>query len=204
MIEHWFAIRTKPGTQRMASTDEGLPEARREEFVIERQCRDEGFEIFTPSFWTRTKHARTNKILVKRLPLFTGYSFVNLPLFQFEQLRNEVDGVINLLRTVSGPFEFPSSLIGNLRVDEWKERQEFLFATHEANENERLEEIRHLRGSLRKIMPRGRAVRVNMMEQADRQIASLQPRARHRAEAILARLKELTEERTLEETAEAV
>jgi hypothetical protein len=188
LTECWYGIRTKPGTQRVASADDTLPEARKEEFVVERQCRDEGFEVFTPSYFVTTKHARTNKILVKRIPLFGGYAFVNLPGQQFEQLRNEVDGVLGILRTSTGPFRFPSRLIDQMIVDDWKARQDALSARHHIREGERHDEIKHLRGQLRKILPKGRAVRVNMVAQADKVIGSMPRRARERVETILQQL----------------
>lgn len=46
----WYAIRVAPGYQRMAAVDERLPESRRMESIIERNCRKDGFDIFMPSF----------------------------------------------------------------------------------------------------------------------------------------------------------
>jgi hypothetical protein len=39
----------------MAAADERLPEIRRMESTIERNCRKDGFDIFMPSFYTELK-----------------------------------------------------------------------------------------------------------------------------------------------------
>ncbi|MEY9198627.1 hypothetical protein ABIA16_003743 [Sinorhizobium fredii] len=63
----WYAIRVAPGHQRMAAADGRLPESRRMESIIERNCRKDGVDIFMPSFHAELKHHRTNKIIQKRL-----------------------------------------------------------------------------------------------------------------------------------------
>lgn len=79
----WYAIRVAPGYQRMAAVDERLPECRRRESIIERNCRKDGFDIFMPSFYTELRHHRTKQILQKRFPFLVGYAFVNLPRLNF-------------------------------------------------------------------------------------------------------------------------
>lgn len=74
----WYAIRVAPGYQRMAAVDERLPECRRMKFIIERNCRKDGFDIFMPSFYNELRHHRTKQILQKRC-----YAFVNLPRLNF-------------------------------------------------------------------------------------------------------------------------
>ncbi len=59
----WYAIRVAPGYQRMAAVDERLPESRRMESIIERNCRKDGFDIFMPSFYTELRPHRTKQIL---------------------------------------------------------------------------------------------------------------------------------------------
>ncbi len=75
------------GYQRMAAADDRLPESRRMESIIERNCRKDGFDIFMPSFYRELRHHRTNPIIQKRFPFLVGYAFVNLPRLNFEELR---------------------------------------------------------------------------------------------------------------------
>lgn len=202
----WYAIRTRPGAQRVAAEDVSVPVTERVKFqyIIERQCAKRGYECLTPSFWTVVKHARTHKILTKRFPFLTGYTFVNVPDRNFERLRNEVAGVLYIVRDMNGPIEFPSYIIDKLRADDWQERRAFERGVFVADEKSRVAEINKLRGSLRRIVPKGRAVRFNIEAQAEMAIERLPPRARERVRAIQARLKQLEAQPALAEMAEAV
>jgi len=201
----WYAIRVKPGYQRMAARDERLPEHRHLETIIERNCRDGGFGIFMPSFRVETKHHRTNKIIEKRFPLLVGYAFVDLPRLNFEELRG-VDGVMCLLKINRelGPIEFNASIIESLMFAEWEKRQAYLFERHVRQEHDRVNRVRHLRGQLRKIMPKGRGARLSMTLEADKAIESLNSATKERVLNILCELKQLTGDDSLAPAREAV
>ncbi|RVK37691.1 transcription termination/antitermination NusG family protein [Sinorhizobium meliloti] len=188
----WYAIRVAPGYQRMAAVDERLPESRRMESIIERNCRKDGFDIFMPSFYTELRHPRTKKIIRRRFPFLVGYAFVDLPRLNFEELRR-VDGVVCFLRGANyGPLEFPDGTIEALYFAEHERRQTFLYEQHCRNENDRHEQIQHLRGQLRKILPKGRKARASMVEQAERAIDSLSPQIKERVQKIISELNSLT------------
>ncbi|WHS95405.1 transcription termination/antitermination NusG family protein [Sinorhizobium kummerowiae] len=200
----WYAIRTAPGYQRMAAVDERLPESRRMESIIERNCRKDGFDIFMPSFYTELRHHRTKQILQKRFPFLVGYAFVNLPRLNFEELRS-VEGVVCFLRGANyGPLEFPDSTIEALYFAEHERRQAFLYEQHCRKENERHEQIQHLRGQLRKILPKGRKARVSMVDQAERAIDSLSPQIKERVQKIISELNTLTADAEVENLRKAV
>jgi len=200
----WYAIRTAPGYQRMAAVDERLPESRRMESIIERNCRKDGFDIFMPSFYTELRHHRTKQILQKRFPFLVGYAFVNLPRLNFEELRR-VDGVVCFLRGANyGPLEFPDGIIEALYFAEHERRQAFLYEQHCRKENERHEQIQHLRGQLRKILPKGRKARVSMVDQAERAIDSLSPQIKERVQKIISELNGLTGDVDVENLRQAV
>ncbi|MGN7734390.1 transcription termination/antitermination NusG family protein [Ensifer sp. 22564] len=201
----WYAIRVAPGYQRMAATDERLPESRRMESIIERNCRKDGFDIFMPSFYKELKHHRTNQVIQKRFPFLVGYSFVSLPKLNFEEMRR-IDGVLCFLRGGAGygPLEFPDGTIEDLYFAEHERRQAFLYEQHCRKENERHEQIHHLRGQLRKILPKGRKARVSMVDQAERAIDSLSPQIKERVQKIINELNALTGDAEVENLRKAV
>ncbi len=200
----WYAIRVAPGYQRMAAADDRLAESRRMESIIERNCRKDGFDIFMPSFYTELKHHRTNKLIQKRFPFLVGYAFVDLPRLNFEELRR-VDGVVCFLRGANyGPLEFPDEEIETLYFAEHERRQGFLYEQHCRKENERHEQIQHLRGQLRKILPKGRKARVSMVDQAERAIDSLSPQIKERVQKIISELNALTADVVVENLRQAV
>ncbi|RVH65389.1 hypothetical protein CN198_21215 [Sinorhizobium meliloti] len=200
----WYAIRTAPGYQRMAAVDERLPESRRMESIIERNCRKDGFDIFMPSFYKELKHHRTNEIIQKRFPFLVGYAFVNLPRLNFEELRS-VDGVVCFLRGANyGPLEFPDATIESLYFAEHERRQAFLYEQHCRRENWRQERVHHLRGQLRKILPKGRKARVSMVDQAEMVIDSLSPQIKERVQKIISELNGLTSDVEVENLRQAV
>ncbi|RVH91739.1 hypothetical protein CN074_27675 [Sinorhizobium medicae] len=200
----WYAIRVAPGYQRMAAVDERLRESRRMESIIERNCRKDGFDIFMPSFYTELRHHRTKQILQKRFPFLVGYAFVNLPRLNFEELRS-VEGVVCFLHGANyGPLEFPDEEIETLYFAEHERRQAFLYEQHCRKENERHEQIQHLRGQLRKILPKGRKARVSMVDQAERAIDSLSPQIKERVQKIISELNRLTADVDVENLREAV
>ncbi|RVO81700.1 hypothetical protein CN063_28250 [Sinorhizobium meliloti] len=200
----WYAIRVAPSYQRMAAVDERLPESRRMESIIERNCRKDGFDIFMPSLYTELRPHRTKQILQKWFPFLVGYAFVNLPRLNFEELRR-VDGAVCFLRGANyGPLEFPDGTIEALYFAEHERRQAFLYEQHCRKENERHEQIQHLRGQLRKILPKGRKARVSMVDQAERAIDSLSPQIKERVQKITSELNSLTADAEVENLRKAV
>lgn len=187
----WYAIRTKPGAQRMAAHLQDKPG----ELIIERNLRQEGIDFYLPAYWHETIHHRKKTWIEKRYPLLVGYCFVRLPDGRFETVR-EVDGVMCFLRGGRdyGPIEFPQDVISDLVMADFKAKQDYLFEQHKRREDERLDRVKKLRADLRRMLPKGRAVRVNMVDQASRIIEGLPDKVRDRVKAIVSELNGLTDD----------
>jgi hypothetical protein len=172
--DRWYAVRTKPGSQRMARAIDGLPEHRAGESIIERNLRTKGMDVFMPSWWHTTRHHRTNKLIERRLPFLVGYAFVHLPNLDFEKVR-KVDGVMCFLQTNrdSGPLRFKEQDLAVMMLAEWEEEQKRRFRQAELQEIGRFNRRNKLHGELRRILPKGRAIRINMREQAEKVIHSM-------------------------------
>lgn len=192
----WYAIRTIQGYQRMAAANPSLPDNRRGESAIERNMREKGIDIYMPSFWVETKHRRTNAIIERRFPLLVGYAFVLYDDSRgFDYIR-AIDGVMCILKMgrEGAPVKFHEDDIGALKAAEFFTRQDYLYQQHCRNEEERLGKVADLRKRLKTILPKGRAVRVSMTDQAEKAIETLQGPARERVMGILNELKALTSE----------
>lgn len=131
-IETWFAVKTVPGAQRSPSLTEGDQRLLRDS-VVERNLRNEGFEVFIPSYRIEVRHHRNKRWIEKRFPTFIGHAFVNLPRMNFKDAE-DVDGVGKLLR-VRRPdrdypehFAFAQETIDRLRFIEWEQEGAFLLA----------------------------------------------------------------------------
>lgn len=91
MIDQWYAIRTRPGFQRTIPGGRLISQ-------IEKVMEDEQYECYVPSMCFEVKHHRTKKWMVKRVPIFPGYAFINLKAEQtLDELRG-VDGVLCVLK----------------------------------------------------------------------------------------------------------
>lgn len=169
--DRWYAVRTKPGSQRMARAIDGLPPHRVGESIIERNLRTEGVDVYMPSWWHVTRHHRTNKLIERRLPFLVGYAFVHLPSLDFEKVR-AVDGVMCFLQTNrdSGPLRFSEQDLAVMMLAEWKAEQNRKFAQALKEEVDRFNRKNKLRGELKRFIPKGRGVRINLREQAERAI----------------------------------
>lgn len=192
----WYAIRTSPGYQRMAATNPSLPDNRRGESAIERNMREKGIDIYMPSFWVETKHRRTNAIIERRFPLLVGYAFVLYDDAKgFDPIR-AINGVMCILKMgrEGAPVKFHEDDIGALKAAEFFTRQDYLYQQHCRNEDDRLGKVAELRKRLKTILPKGRAVRVSMTDQAVKAIETLQGPARERVLGILNELNALTSE----------
>ena len=119
-IEMWFAIKAKPNTQRQASPRVGQPADRKGEFIIERNLRDAGFDVFFPSTVREIRHNRTDEFLVKRFPLMVGYAFVRNPR-DFYSL-SDCEGVSSILGIAGCPLRIPTVSIDAIREAEEVER----------------------------------------------------------------------------------
>jgi transcription antitermination factor NusG len=194
MAAHWYAIRTKPGYQRVAAEREGR---RKGETIIERNLRMETVEVFMPSFCFETQHHRNHRFVERRLPLLVGYVFVHIEDEQYELVRS-VDGVMCFLRfgRDSAPVRFPDSVMEKLVFDDFERRQSFLFEQHSRLEEAKSHRIFQLRANLRKAIPKGRGVRINMRAQAERAIETMTGPAKERVVEILRELDSLTGEET--------
>ena len=123
----WYAIRIKPGFQRVASRWDPANERHRLETAIERNLRTKGVECFMPSFRVETRHHRTKQWMEKRFPMLGGYAFVNLPRLNFEEVR-KIEGVMCLLKPVHDmpPVRFSLDDIGALMDAEHEAYETFL------------------------------------------------------------------------------
>jgi hypothetical protein len=114
--ENWYAVKARPGTQRKAAPRIGEANDRRGEFIIERNLRDAGFEVFMPSTVREVRHHRTEEYMVKRFPLMVGYAFVRNPR-DFYSL-SDCDGVSAILGVAGCPLRIPAMSIEAIRAAE--------------------------------------------------------------------------------------
>lgn len=189
----WYAIRTKPGYQRVARMIEDAEERRKSETIIERNLRNDGIDVCMPSFWFETRHHRTNRIVERRLPLLVGYTFVHIAEAQFEKVR-DVDGVMCFLRLSLeyGPTRFRDRDLEQLVFDDFERGQRFRFEQHCRVEEAKSHRVFQLRSNLRKFLPKGRGVRINMRAQAEKALQTMEGAAKERVVAILRELDNLT------------
>ncbi|MGJ7039162.1 hypothetical protein J2Y63_002417 [Shinella sp. BE166] len=210
MASNWYAVRAKPGTQRMARplpiaaniTEQERAEAERRkgESILERQLRQEGIDVFMPSLWNWTRHHRTNKLIAKRYPFLVGYAFVHLPVLEFEKVR-AVDAVMCVLSHTkeSGPARFPESMISELMLIEFQAEQSRMLQEWSDIERARFNKQNYLRGQLKKILPKGRSVKTPMREYADQVAGRLSEVVRDRVLSITSQLDALDAAETLAE-----
>lgn len=124
---NWYAVRVKPGYQRMASKWDAANHSHRLETTIERNMRTEGIDCFMPAFCIETKHHRTKEWMEKRFPMLVGYAFVDLPRMNFEEVR-AIDGVMCLLKPIreAPPVRFSVADIESLIEAEDEAHRTFL------------------------------------------------------------------------------
>lgn len=199
----WYAVRAVPGSQRSAKAIEGLPSYRIDESVLERQLRNEGIDVYMPTFRIVVKHHRTNEIIERRLPLLVGYAFVHLPDYEFERVRS-VESVMCMLAPArnAGPVRFPEEAISKLMLAEFESRERLLHIQRTQAETERFMKAEGLRGQLKKILPKGRARTVNMREWADKVIDRMSGPSKERVLGIIKELDSLYADETVAETRE--
>jgi len=210
MASNWYAVRAKPGTQRMArplpiaanSTDEekAVAERRKGESILERQLRQEGIDVFMPSFWQWSRHHRTNKTIARRYPFLVGYAFVHLPKLEFEKVR-AVDAVMCMLAPTrdAGPVLFPEALISQFMLAEFEAAQDRRGTEWADLERARFNKVNKLRGQLKKVLPKGRSPKTSLRDFADEAIGRLSDIVRARVLSITAQLDALEAAETLEQ-----
>lgn len=196
----WYAIRTIPGSQRMARTidpandeteDQTMARERRKgESILERNLRNEGIEVYMPAYWYESTHHRSRKTIRRRLPLLVGYAFVDLAGKSFETVR-EVEGVICFLRSAHGPVRFSGDDLAIIAAEEFRRRQEFRREALVRMEKEKSNQVLKLRGQLRKVLPKGRANKINLKDQAMLTIDSMEKEARKKVLGILQQIEAL-------------
>ncbi|KKX29198.1 hypothetical protein FDR95_00005 [Rhizobiaceae bacterium LC148] len=202
---NWYAVRTVPGSQRMArvlepandETEEqkATRERRKGESIVERNLRNEGIDVYMPSFWAITQHQRTNKMREKRFPLLVGYAFVNIHQRDFERVRG-VEGVMCFMRPSPdrGPIVFRDTDIGGLMLADFEKQKIW-----EQEREERLAKAQsYRRNALNKklglIFPKGKRKKMPLRILAETAIDSLSPGSRQHVLTILNELKEMDKE----------
>ncbi|WP_050578485.1 transcription termination/antitermination protein NusG [Rhizobium leguminosarum] len=186
----WYAIRTAPGTQRMASHVADAPVHRVGESIIERNLRNEGISVYMPAYWYESIHHRTRKVIQRRLPLLVGYAFVNLENLNFEKVR-DVEGVVCFLRSEFGPIRFSGDDLAVIAAEELSRRQEFRRERITRIQTETSGQVMQLRGNLRKILPKGRGNRINLKDQALLTIKDMKPEMQSKVMGMLLQLEQL-------------
>lgn len=189
----WCAIRPMPGTQRMASLAANLPAGREGESIIERNLRNEGIDVYMPSFWQDVRHQRTNKVIAKRFPLLVGYVFVNITDNDYEKVR-KTEGVMCFLKSSrdGAPAVFRDAEdIGILMLADMERKAVY---AREREERERLcqqQRRNALNRQLGLILPKGRRKKVSMRYAAEQAMNELSPATRERVLLILKELEGL-------------
>lgn len=189
----WCAIRPMPGTQRMASLAANLPAGREGESIIERNLRNEGIDVYMPSFWQDVRHQRTNKVIAKRFPLLVGYVFVNITDNDYEKVR-KTEGVMCFLKSSrdGAPAVFRDAEdIGLLMLADMERKAVY---TREREERQKLADQQRrnaLNRQLGLILPKGRRKKVSMRYAAEQAMNEISPATRERVLLILKELEGL-------------
>lgn len=186
----WYAVRTAPGTQRMASHVKDAPIHRVGESIIERNLRNEGISVYMPAYWYEGIHHRTRKIIQRRLPLLVGYVFVHLESMSYEKVR-DVDGVVCFLQSELGPLRFSGDDLALTAAEELTRRQEFRRERITRIQNETSSKAMQMRANLRKILPKGRGNRINLRDQALLAIKGMQTEMQSKVMGMLLQLEAL-------------
>jgi len=191
---NWYIIRAVPGSQRMARAIDGLPDYRKGESILERQCRDNGVEVYMPAFWETARHQRTNKLIERRYPIIVGYAFVNIAGEGFYKNVNKVESIQGFIKSGGVPIRFPAEDIGVLAAAEFERHGAYEKDRREREELYRKYRRNVLNKSLGLIFPKGRRKKIPLRMIAEEAIISLSPASRFRVQNILNELKALDDE----------
>jgi len=152
----WFAIKARPGTQRMAKPRFTEDVSRKGEFIIERNLRDAGFDVFMPSTVREVRHHRTDEYMVKRFPLMVGYAFVRSPR-DFYAL-SDCDGVSAILGVAGCPLRINTNDIEDIRTAEEQEIEAMERRRAARIAKEKKESRKLTRREVREMYPKHRAI----------------------------------------------
>jgi hypothetical protein len=190
--EAWYAIRVAAGGQRMARAVANATEERVGETLLERECRERGFTVFMPSFWTVVRHQRTNKLIEKRFPLLVGYAFVRIMGRDLDRVR-QLNHVAYFLYGGGhyGLASFSDADIAQLYVAELEKRDQHVTMKLNGEADVRKHKRKTLNHQLGLIFPKGRRKRMPLRIMASAAINSLSPKAKDRCLSILKELEAL-------------
>lgn len=156
--ERWYAVKTRPGTQRQAKPRIGEGADRKGEFIIERNLRDAGFEVFMPSTYREIRHHKTEEFIVKRFPLMVGYSFVNQPRSFYDLA--EVEGVSAILGVAGMPMRISTASVGSIREAEEREVEQMERRRLARIQKEKQLDRKLTRREARELFPKNRRITV--------------------------------------------
>lgn len=182
---HWYIVRAVPGTQRQAKAYSNLSGGRAGESILERECRNEGFNIYMPSFWATTRHQRTNKLKDRRFPLLVGYAFVNAHEAALGKLR-DLDSVGCVMKYGTGEFAvLREEDVGQIMLADHLRTQ----AHKIEREGSAQKAMKHRRNQLEKrlgqILPKGRRKKIPVRMMAQAELGQLPPDLRKHVQGIL-------------------
>ncbi|MCZ7480543.1 transcription termination/antitermination NusG family protein [Rhizobium rhizogenes] len=162
------------------------------ESIIERNIRNEGFDVYMPAFWKDVKHQRTNRIMAKRFPLLIGYVFVNIREGYFERVRR-TEGVMCFLRPSAElpPASFKDEDIGALMLADMQAKRDYDVGKQEREKLAQQQRRNSLNRQLGLILPKGRRKKVSMRYAAEQAMDDLSPASRERVLLILRELEGL-------------
>lgn len=156
--ERWYAVKTRPGTQRQAKPRVGEAADRKGEFIIERNLRDAGFDIFMPSTYREIRHHKTEEFIVKRFPLLVGYSFVNKPRSFYDL--GEVEGVSAILGVAGMPMRINAESVESIREAEEREVEQMERRRLARIQKEKQLDRKLTRREARELFPKNRRITV--------------------------------------------
>ncbi|MBX4940979.1 transcription termination/antitermination protein NusG [Rhizobium binae] len=188
----WYLIRVAPGGHRMAKAVNEAIEERIGETLIERECRERGVAVFTPSFWTVVRHQRTNRLLEKRFPLFPGYSFVQVADTGFDMIR-QFSYVSHFMRGGGkyGLASFTDREMVMLYAADMEKRDLYQTMKRNGEADVREHRRREINRKIGLILPKGRRKRMPLHMMASAAINGLPPKTREYCQALLNELDSL-------------
>lgn len=197
----WHAVRVKPGSQRMARVlkDDDTPEHKLGETILERECRQEGIHVFMPAVWLCVLKHRSRKFVRRRLPLFTGYAFVNITPGDYEKVRKDVDSITAFLRQsrYSAPAIFAENLISRFALEDFERYQSARYEQAHKQEALRVDRIRKIRdeqnGMRHKIVGKGRRRNKMFAAEVEKYVEEQDSETQARWKALARELKSLEE-----------
>ncbi|MBB4215572.1 transcription antitermination factor NusG [Rhizobium sp. BK212] len=185
----WYLIRVAPGGHRMAKAVNEAIEERIGETLVERECRERGVAVFTPSFWTVVRHQRTNRLIEKRFPLFPGYSFVQVPGMGFDPIK-QFSYVSHFMRGGGhhGLASFTDREMVMLYAADMEKRDLHQTMKRNGEADVREHRRRDINRKIGLIFPKGRRKKMPLRMMASAAINGLPPKTREYCRALLKEL----------------